>query len=83
MSTISGLETIESNLGRKRDDLDPGDKAKLDIFMSLYGEFDPTNKDAITTAENIITNIECEFVHISTTRLRGSPPLDSTLLILR
>lgn len=69
-STISGLSTIEGNLGKKRNDLNAADKAKLDIFMSLYGEFDPTSMAAIATARSLITNMACEFIDISITSTR-------------
>ncbi|RHZ48404.1 uncharacterized protein CDV56_103926 [Aspergillus thermomutatus] len=57
-NTRTGLTTIKNNLGTARRELSTDDKAKLDLFMALYGIFDPTDKDAITAAETRITKID-------------------------
>ncbi|KAJ6025031.1 hypothetical protein N7540_005828 [Penicillium herquei] len=58
LATIQSLGTIESNLGTKREELDDDDRATLDLFMALYGVFDTTDEDEITTAKSTITTIE-------------------------
>ncbi|KAJ9379705.1 hypothetical protein DTO063F5_7076 [Paecilomyces variotii] len=56
-STISGLSTIKDNLGKAREDLEAADRAKLDLFMAMYGIFDPVDTDAISTAQTTVDTV--------------------------
>ncbi|KAF9884208.1 hypothetical protein FE257_002199 [Aspergillus nanangensis] len=52
-----GLAVIKDNLGTSRTQLSPGDMAKLDLFMALYGIFDPTQDTEISSAITKIQHI--------------------------
>ncbi|RWQ97380.1 hypothetical protein C8Q69DRAFT_441578 [Paecilomyces variotii] len=51
------IQTVRDNLGTQRRHLSPGDRAKLDIFMALYGIFDETDQQSIATVRPKIERV--------------------------
>ncbi|KAL4936131.1 hypothetical protein BDV06DRAFT_228186 [Aspergillus oleicola] len=61
-STREGLARLNSSLDTTREQLSPGDKAQLDLFMALYGIFDPQEQTAVETAKSQIERVDW-FAH--------------------
>jgi hypothetical protein len=56
----SGLGIARDSLGQDKSKLSSDDRAKLDMFMSMYGIFDPTNDADSKLARSKITDVECK-----------------------
>ncbi|PYH91866.1 hypothetical protein BO71DRAFT_432457 [Aspergillus ellipticus CBS 707.79] len=56
-STIAGLVTIDQYIDTAIADLSNDNKAKLDLFRALYGEFDPEKEVDVEDAKSAITTI--------------------------